>query len=147
MHICNATTKWLTWCSSLKSLCSFVVETVATLILIILPDYGKLMWHWYYLSNTELSISNISCPPNLLIGHLDLLVLRFCFTLVYMLVAQLYHVLVGICTHADSSYPGMLDVRFAAYCVLCSCCPAGCLLCSQDVCNLRSHAATLLLLD
>ena len=61
-----------------------------------------------------------------------------------MLVAQLYHVLVGICTHADSSYPGMLDVRFAAYCVLCSCCPAGCLLCSQDGCLqpevARSHA-------
>ena len=48
--------------------------------------------------------------------------------------------------HADSSYPGMLDVRFAAYCVLCSCCPAGCLLCSQDVCNLWSPAATLALL-
>ena len=37
-------------------------------------------------------------------------------------------------------------MRFGAYCVLCSCCPAGCLLCSQDVCNLWSPAATLALL-
>jgi hypothetical protein len=52
--------------------------------------------------------------------------LRFCFPCVCMHVAQLYHALVGICMrHADLSYPGMLDVKFGAYCVLCSCCPGG----------------------
>ena len=68
--------------------------------------------------------------------------LRFCFTLVYMLVAQFWNLYA--CRFELPWKSEMLDVRFGAYCV---CCPDGCLLCSQDVCNLRSHAATLALLD